>query len=74
MTTSKLRWLAGLTIAAATIFGLGHDVHGEDTCQAYGTSVVFASSPTQAAKMAIEQEKLVFVLHVSGVFEESKYT
>ena len=40
----------------------------------YGTSVNFADSPAEAAKQALQQEKLVFVLHVSGHFEESEYT
>lgn len=45
-----------------------------ESCGEYGTSVEFAESPAAAAKLALKQEKLVFVLHVSGVFEESDYT
>jgi hypothetical protein len=47
---------------------------GEEACGEFGTSVVFADSPAQAAKLALEKEKLVFVLHVSGLFEESNFT
>jgi hypothetical protein len=40
----------------------------------YGTSVHWAGSPEDAAKKAKEQEKLVFILHVSGHFEDPKFT
>ncbi len=42
--------------------------------KSYGTSVVWAGSPTDAAKKAKEEQKLVFVLHVSGYFEDPKFT
>ena len=44
------------------------------SCGNHGTSVVFEASPAEAARKAIEEEKLVFVLHVSGNFETPKYT
>jgi hypothetical protein len=43
-------------------------------CGKYGTTVTFLSSPSEAARQAKEQEKLVFVLHVSGHFEDPKFT
>ena len=46
----------------------------ESTCGEYGTSVIFADSAAEAAEQALKEEKLVFVLHVSGLFEESNYT
>ena len=46
----------------------------EPACGDYGTSVTFAESPAAAAKQAVEEEKLVFVLHVSGNFETSEFT
>jgi hypothetical protein len=46
----------------------------EAECGEYGTSVTFAESPADAAKQALKKEKLVFVLHVSGLFEDSDYT
>jgi len=49
-------------------------VADEAVCGEYGTSVVFAESPAEAARQALKQEKLVFVLHVSGLFEESEFT
>ena len=45
-----------------------------ETCRKYGTSVEFAESPAAASRQALEEEKLVFVLHVSGEFETSAYT
>ena len=45
-----------------------------ETCGEFGTKVVFADSPAEAAKAALKEEKLVFVLHVSGEFETPEYT
>ena len=45
-----------------------------EECGEFGTSVTFADSPVEAAKQALEEEKLVFVLHVSGLFEDSDFT
>ena len=42
--------------------------------QRYGTSVEWVGSPSEAAKIAREKEKLVFVLHVSGYFEDPNFT
>jgi hypothetical protein len=44
------------------------------TCGTYGTSVHFEATPSAAAQRALKEEKLVFVLHVSGHFEESEFT
>jgi len=46
----------------------------EGTCGKFGTTVEFVSTPSQAAQQAKKQEKLVFVLHVSGYFEDPKLT
>ena len=40
----------------------------------YGTSVQWVGSPSDAAEKARKDEKLVFVLHVSGYFEDPKFT
>ena len=42
--------------------------------QTYGTSVKWTGSPSDAAAQAKAEEKLVFVLHVSGHFEDPKFT
>ncbi len=52
----------------------GGTVQAEEVCGDYGTAVTFVDSPAAAAKQAIEEEKLVFVLHVSGNFEVSAFT
>ena len=44
------------------------------TCGHYGTAVDFLGSPSEAAARAKKEEKLVFVLHVSGHFEDPKFT
>jgi hypothetical protein len=40
----------------------------------YGTSILFEETPKEAAARAKKEEKLVFVLHVSGHFEDPKLT
>jgi hypothetical protein len=47
-------------------------VNHEGGC--HGTSIDFVSSPSDAAKQAKKEEKLVFVLHVSGNFEDPRFT
>ncbi len=49
-------------------------VRADEVCGDYGTAVIFADSPAAAARQALKEEKLVFVLHVSGNFEESAFT
>jgi hypothetical protein len=46
----------------------------EGTCGSHGTRVDFVDTPSQAAKIAKKEEKLVFVLHVSGNFEDPRFT
>jgi hypothetical protein len=43
----------------------------ENTC---GTKVCFQSSPAAACKKAEAESKLVFILHVSGNFEDPQFT
>jgi hypothetical protein len=42
--------------------------------ETFRTSVKFARNPQEAARIAAAERKLTFVLHVSGNFEESKFT
>jgi hypothetical protein len=44
------------------------------TCDTYGTSVNFMRSPAAAARKAAKEDKLLFTLHVSGNFEDPKFT
>jgi hypothetical protein len=46
----------------------------ESTCGDHGTSVIFEATPRAAAKKARKDKKLVFILHVSGLFEDPKLT
>ena len=40
----------------------------------FGTAVHFLKTPSEAAKQALKEQKLVFVLHVSGDFEDPDFT
>ena len=44
------------------------------TCGSHGTSVEFVDSPREAARQAKKEQKLVFILHVSGNFEDPRFT
>ena len=58
--TAALALLAGPTLASE--------------CGDYGTSVNFYKTPSEAATKAKKEQKLVFVLHISGLFEEPDFT
>jgi hypothetical protein len=40
----------------------------------FGTSVAFARNPVEANRQSAEERKLTFILHVSGNFEEARFT
>ena len=67
-------WLLGL--AALVAFGLAQagDSAGKPACSAHGTTIDFFDTPAEAAKRAKKEGKLVFVLHVSGNFEDPRFT
>ena len=67
---------SGTQLAAQTSFKVAdqNDTCTKDSCGQYGTSIEFAESPAEAARQATKEEKLVFVLHVSGNFETPEYT
>jgi hypothetical protein len=45
------------------------------TCSGdHGTEVKFFKGPSEAARAAKKEEKLVFVLHISGLFEDPDFT
>ena len=52
--------------------GLARAADDEATC--HGTAVHFVATPSEAARQARDQQKLVFVLHVSGHFEDPGIT
>jgi hypothetical protein len=43
-------------------------------CGKHGTEVAFVDTPSEAAAQAKKDQKLVFVLHLSGHFEDPKFT
>jgi hypothetical protein len=43
-------------------------------CGRFGTRIDFFPSAQEAAKLAVKEEKLVFVLHLSGIFEKEEFT
>jgi hypothetical protein len=46
-----------------------------DSCVGeYGTTLKFAKDPAEAFRLAGEKKKLVFLLHVSGNFEDARFT
>ena len=71
---------AGIWLASTVGFAIGKAPGADSTenkqasCGSYGTSVKFVSSPSEAARQAKAEEKLVFVLHVSGHFEDPAFT
>jgi hypothetical protein len=71
----RLPLAAVLSAMAALAMSLGPQVVTAAECSGdYGTEVKFVESSAEAAKLAVKQEKLVFVLHVSGNFETPEFT
>jgi hypothetical protein len=64
-----------LTVALAALAALGLSrADDAPTCGGHGTTIDFFDTPNQAAKQAKKDGKLVFVLHVSGNFEDPRFT
>jgi hypothetical protein len=78
----RLFRVAGLCLAPLMTLALAHAEKPqppalkktEATCGSHGTSVEFVDTPSEAAKIAKKEQKLVFVLHVSGNFEDPRFT
>jgi hypothetical protein len=67
--------LGGFTVRAdERPKGLSGKLDKKPACSKHGTSVEFVSSPSEAARQAKKEEKLVFILHVSGHFEDPNLT
>lgn len=62
-------WLG--TFASLLLAGLAV---AEEACKSHGTAINFVDTPSEAARLAKKQGKLVLVLHVSGVFEDPRFT
>ena len=76
----NLRLSAPALLAALCLAGTGNSADlgaipsPATTCGDYGTSVHFEKNPSEAARKALQEEKLVMVLHVSGDFENPEFT
>jgi hypothetical protein len=40
----------------------------------YGTRLAFVTLPAEAAREAAQADKLVFLMHISGNFEDARFT
>jgi hypothetical protein len=65
------RWLA---LGLITLCAPAATAPAQETCNTHGTRVEFEKSPSAAAKRAAKEEKLVLVLHISGIFEDPGLT
>ena len=66
-------WFTVAGLAAAPLLGFGR-LHGAEKSGSCGTAIDFYDNPSEAAKQAAKAQKLVFVLHVSGNFEDPRFT
>jgi hypothetical protein len=67
-------WSVGLVAFLALSLAQADDKSGKPACSAHGTTIDFLDTPSEAAKQAKKEDKLVFILHVSGNFEDPRYT
>jgi hypothetical protein len=76
MTTPLTRWLTAAAVAALLAVPAAADPPKADEpeCGSFGTAVEFVATPREAAEQAKKEQKLVFVLHVSGHFEDPGLT
>ena len=72
----RYAWISAARLGLALLVGLaGAAGPKPGTCNGdFGTSVLFEDTPKEAAARALKEEKLVFVLHISGHFEDPKLT
>jgi len=68
----KAMWVAGVMgLLSLTPVGAAEP---RESCGDFGTKIDFFDTPQEAAKWAKKEQKLVFVLHVSGIFEDPGLT
>lgn len=70
----RLLPLAAMILAVSPLRAQDAPKCGTCDGESYGTTIEWAGSPDDAATRAKKEEKLVFVLHVSGYFEDPKFT
>ena len=68
----KRMWMIAAALLALAVGGAraGEKATKDSEEGKHGTAVAFVDSPSEAAKLALKQEKLVMVLHISGIFED----
>ena len=66
--------MSRLLFAVVTAALFAAPVVAAEEAACFGTKVEFVDTPREAAALARKQEKLVFVLHVSGNFEDPRFT
>jgi hypothetical protein len=66
--------MRGILGIAAIAFVVAPAFAAEKTCSRHGTTIDFYDTPKEAAAQALKEEKLVFILHISGHFEDPKMT
>ncbi len=71
---TKLGLGLALALFAAPLGAQESEKCGSCKRETYGTSVHWAGRVSEAARQAKEKEKLVFILHVSGYFEDAAFT
>ena len=74
MVKSLLAVFLAASLAAVPARAGADESCGKCGNQSYGTSIEWSGSASEAAAKAKRTEKLVFVLHVSGHFEDPKFT
>jgi hypothetical protein len=68
--------MRNLLLVSATAILLGSVASGPVSagCGKHGTEVAFVDTPSDAATQAKKEQKLVFVLHLSGHFDDPGLT
>jgi len=66
-------WLGAL-LAPLMMAGLAAGAEKASSCSSHGTTIDFHDTPGQAATKAKKDGKLVLLLHVSGNFEDPRFT
>jgi hypothetical protein len=69
-----VRWFTRLLMLGALAGLCAMPVQAGGKSGDYGTSLKFEKTPKDAATRAAKEEKLVFVVHVSGIFENTDFT
>jgi hypothetical protein len=67
-------FLAAAGVSMVPLFGFSRAADKAEDSHKCGTTIDFLDTPSEAARKAKKEEKLVFVLHVSGNFEDPRFT